>query len=134
MKLTNAIKTIREKAIFPQAFPITAHTISRNQEFAAGLYLRRGARPLQQAVGGDKNLPHKILPTSLLLRLGSDANKAESEANRIYAEFFSIAKPIHDAPIWLGADARGVFEYVIEADFYYTRPQRSTSTPKEEQK
>ncbi|MCL2752586.1 MAG: hypothetical protein FWE44_00375 [Defluviitaleaceae bacterium] len=126
----------------PPDVDVSIHTISRNREYAVGLFLRRGGAVRREAIGGAHNLSHGVLQVSLLLRLGRDAGLAEGWANDIYGVIASMGaggrmpplqvfagageqtsvqcvRMVYDAPVWLGADARGVFEYVIDVDFYY---------------
>ncbi|MCL2575131.1 MAG: hypothetical protein FWE33_01735 [Defluviitaleaceae bacterium] len=103
------------------------HEIAKNREIAGGIYPRRGSRNRQENVGGKQNRAYDVTAVSVLLRLGRDGAIAEKMSKDFYEAMagknFTLedksgfVKVIYDNPIWLGADSRGVFEYVIDVDF-----------------
>lgn len=101
---------------------ITTHTISRNHQRALGIYPRRGATPYDPGVGCHRFV--RVLPVTLLLRWGRNGAEAERAARELHnaierAEVEQgIVAPVNDAPVWVGADERGVFEYTMDVDFY----------------
>jgi len=87
-----------------------------------GIFPRRGARAYDPDVGHHRFV--RVLPVTLLLRWGRNGAEAEKAAGELYeaierAEVVrGIVAPVNDAPVWLGADERGVFEYTVDVDFY----------------
>jgi hypothetical protein len=98
---------------------ISLHTVARNNEFALGIYNRRGNRQKQEMLGGEGNRAHGALPVTILLRWGRDGVAAEAKAEEVYACLIEMGGIfiVSDGPVWLGADARGVFEYAVDIDF-----------------
>ena len=103
---------------------ITAHAIGRNRERAVGVFPREGRAARQTAIGGIGNRSFDTVRVTLLLRWGRDGGVAEAKAAEIYGiiaerdEDFGFVRAISDAPVWLGMDERGVYEYVIDFDVY----------------
>ncbi|MDR2167540.1 MAG: minor capsid protein [Clostridiales bacterium] len=107
---------------------IQLHSISRNREETLGIYPRRGNRAKREIIGADSNRAYEICSVTLLLRLGRDGVQAEDKAAQLYKalsratfEFDGrkgFVMAAYDAPVWLGMDSRGVFEYAVDLDFY----------------
>jgi hypothetical protein len=111
---------------------VSLHSVSRNRDEALGIYPRRGTRPRQEIIGCG-NRAYEISAITLLLRWGRDGVAAEEKAAEIYSLLTGQAggqkhfeyngrkgfiMAVFDAPVWLGMDSRGVFEYAIDIDFY----------------
>jgi len=104
---------------------LSFHEISRNCEEALGLYPRRGMRARRKLVGGICNRAYELYCVTLLLRWGRDGLRAEAKAKEIYDVLANckfdggFVSAVYAAPVWLGADGRGVFEYALDFDFYF---------------
>jgi len=105
---------------------VSLHEINRNREEALGLYPRRGSRVRREVVGICGNRAYEVLAVTLLLRWGRDGEAAEIQAYEIYKALAGLkfdggfVRAVFDAPVWLGADGRGVFEWVLDFDFYWS--------------
>ena len=106
---------------------VSVHRISRNLEEALGIYPRRGNRARVGAVGGEGLRGFGSFAATMLLRWGRDGVRAEEKAFEIYQKLSELkfdggfVVAVNDAPVWLGADSRGVFEYVFDFDFYFNK-------------
>ena len=102
---------------------ISAHSLGRNRERGFGLFPRGRGFKKTGAVGGFMGF--EVLRLTALLRWGRDGGVAEVKAREIY-DLLADCKlqggfvmAVHDGPVWLGMDGRGVFEYVVDFDVYY---------------
>ncbi|MCL2619857.1 MAG: minor capsid protein [Defluviitaleaceae bacterium] len=101
---------------------VSVHTINRNFQHTLGVYPRRGGTPYNPDVGIYK--AYDFVPVTLLLRWGRNGAEAEGVAGKLYSALedavltWGIVVPANNAPVWLGADQRGVFEYSIDVNFY----------------
>jgi len=104
---------------------VSLHSVARNRDEALGVYLRRGGRSRVEVLGVQDNRAFEVLCVSFLLRWGRDGVRAEEKAREIYDALVGLSfdggfvKAVYDAPVWLGADGRGVFECVLDFDFYW---------------
>lgn len=118
MNLTSIAKLLENMA----DCEITIHTINRNFQKTLGVYPRRGATPYSPEIGDLQGFD--LMPVTLILRWGRNGVEAEEMAKKLYIslENASLERGIlihtNNAPIWLGADERGVFEYALDVDFF----------------
>ena len=109
---------------------MTAHMIGRNRERAIGVFPREGRAARETAIGGIENRSFEVTRVTLLLRWGRDGCAAEAKAAEIYAalaerdEDFGFVRAVNAAPVWLGMDERGIYEYVIDFDVYVKKEVR----------
>ena len=103
---------------------ITGYKIERNRERTVAIFPREGRAARETAVGGIGNRSFYMLRVTLLIRWGRDGAAAEAKAAQIYAAVaehdanFGFVRAVNDAPVWVGMDERGVYEYVVDVDFY----------------
>ena len=103
---------------------LSAHNINRNRERAVGLFPRGRGVSKVGAIGGQVNSGYSVARLTMLIRWGREGIVAENAAWEIYRAVaernfdggFVIAAK--EAPVWLGMDDRGVFEYVVDFDAY----------------
>ena len=80
-------------------------------------------------VGGMAYTGHTFRPLSMVIRGGTNAVEAEKWAREIHEavrmriviinDTDGFLQTVYDAPIPLGTDEKGVYEYSIGMDFYY---------------
>lgn len=95
------------------------------------LYLRTNAGSNNIAIGGIEATGYRQEPLKLLIRWGKNGAEAEDKAREIYdilqTHVFEIdglgcyIQALHNIPVPMGADDKGVYEYVIDFEFYYKR-------------
>jgi len=109
---------------------ITVHMILRNRErtvavFPSEVRLQRGP-----AIGGDENRSYERVRADLLVRWGRDGDRAEAKAWEAYRalaqrqEDFGFIRCLHGAPVWMGMDERGVYEYLVDFEIYVMKEER----------
>lgn len=105
--------------------------INGNDKQCIGVYSTHGpARPIP--VGGLKNRSYDTRAISILIHWGSDAVQAEAKAQGIYDALYGQTSVIgghqvvmfdmrSDAPVSVGTDEKGIYEYVINFVIYYRK-------------
>lgn len=105
--------------------------ISGNDKQCIGIYPTQGpTRPVP--VGGLKNQTYGTKGVSILVHWGNNAGKAEAKAQEIYDLLYGqtaviAGQPVvlfdmrTDAPVSVGTDERGVYEYVINFVIYFRK-------------
>lgn len=98
-----------------------------------GIYHLNRSRPKREVIGGDENSSYRIKSVSFLVHWNKSAEKTEREADILYAAINNIrdatadgkkilfTKMLSDAPVDIGTDDNGIYEMVVEVDFYYER-------------
>lgn len=98
-----------------------------------GIYNLSARRQRHNTVGGSENRSYQIKPVSMLIHWNKSTSDTEEASARIYEAVSSIrnvevnGKRIlftemqTDISVDVGTDDNGVYEMVIEADFYYER-------------
>ena len=95
------------------------------------LYDTTGASS-RMAVGGLSNTGYAIKPVSILVHWGKSASAAEQKAKEVYDALFGQSASIggkrvimfhmpQSAPISVGVDSEGIYEFVIETHIFYER-------------
>lgn len=104
------------------------HKLDRSAEKGLCLYLRKTGRKHQPALNGTGGRSFRRMGLSLLVRGGRQGAAAEKHAFRIYrlieeaeAAQGRFWQMVYDAPVALGTDERGVYEYSIDFDLYYEK-------------
>lgn len=100
-----------------------------------GVYQRQGYTNDVLIGLGNNPMSYKILPISILIHYNKNAKETEIFANKIYSDLFNLVAnnsdiriddfkinfiKLYQAPIDVGTDDNGVYERVIELDFYYS--------------
>lgn len=108
--------------------------LDNKQEKSLGVYnlARRGAPVM--ALGGQSCSSYDVKDVSLLLHWNKNARETEEAAHKLWNRIFGAAhvdvpsgshiqyiRPLVPAPIAIGTDEGGVYEYVIEIDIYFRR-------------
>ena len=98
------------------------------REMALCLFARRRGSLQRHAVSGEAG--YAVMPLSLAIRGGDEHDLAEAFANGLYAAIGSsrfelsgvscFIKKIHAAPLALGTDRRGIYEFSVDFDLYYS--------------
>lgn len=98
-----------------------------------GVYNLRRSRPPNIPCGGLENSSYGVKAVSLLVHWNKSQRETEKTAHTLWKELYSAKdKQIngtrilfimmsHDEPISVDTDESGVYEYVIECEFYYER-------------
>ena len=116
------------KSTFGWTDSISIGKIDNDQEKAICFYNSKRTLSYQGVIGGKNNRTTNIKPITILLRYTKNQDTAENMAYLIY-EFFNertffinerriFTQMIYDGPINLGTDAKNVYEYSIELNFY----------------
>ncbi|KJJ66555.1 minor capsid protein [Clostridium sp. FS41] len=105
--------------------------INGNDKQCIGVYPTQGpSRGIP--VGGLKNKSYDTKAVSILVHWGMDAVQAESKAQEIYDALYGQTGVISgwqvvmfdmrtDAPVSVGTDEKGIYEYVINFVIYYRK-------------
>ena len=105
-----------------------AGKMEARRERALCLFARRRGILARHAVSGEAG--YAVMPLSLAIRGGDEHDEAEGFANSLYAALDSarfellgascFVKKIHAAPLALGTDRRGIYEFSVDFDLYYS--------------
>ncbi|MCL2353221.1 MAG: minor capsid protein [Defluviitaleaceae bacterium] len=109
---------------------ISLHTILNNLSKTAALYIRQGRGRATHPMAGAGMAGYDMLPATILLRCGTDADEAEEAANSTYKAlcrfnfestkgYRGFVMATSQGAVPLGKDQRGVFEYTIDLDVFY---------------
>lgn len=105
--------------------------INGNDKQCIGVYSTQGpVRPIP--IGGLKNRSYDTKAVSILVHWGADAVQAEVKAQEIYDALYGQTATIDgsqvvmfdmrsDAPVSVGTDEKGIYEYVINFVIYYRK-------------
>lgn len=98
-----------------------------------GVYNLKRSRPPNIPAGGLKNSSYGIKSVSLLVHWNKSQREAERAAQLLWNKLYDVRNEeinenrilfillSSDEPIPVDTDDNGVYEYVIECDFYYER-------------
>ncbi len=98
-----------------------------------GVYNLKRSRAKREVIGGDENSSYRVKPISFLVHWDKSMEKAEKAADALYGAVRDIrnvtvngkrilfTKMLTDEPVDVGTDDNGIYEMVVEADFYYER-------------
>lgn len=107
--------------------------LDAKQDKSIGVYPRPGRGQPVMALGGRNCSSYDIKRISLLIHWNRSVGESEAAANKLYDEllnetslmignthiqFLILQVP---EPVNVGTDDKGIYEYVIELDFYYRR-------------
>lgn len=101
---------------------IGLHEIARNRDIALAIYHRRGSVPRQDFIG-ERGRAYEVLGVTMLIRHGRDGVASKRRADELYKALEGLritdgfVRLKYAEPVWLGADGRGVFEWVVDFDF-----------------
>ncbi|MCQ4833049.1 minor capsid protein [Hungatella sp. SL.1.14] len=108
--------------------------INGNDKQCIGVYLTQGpVRPVP--IGGLANRTYDTRAVSILVHWGNDAVQAEAKAQELYDALYGQTATIAgcpavmfdmrtDAPVGVGTDEKGIYEYVINFVIYYRKKER----------
>ncbi len=103
-----------------------------------GIYNRKADGPAQVALGGLSCTSYGVKRISLLVHWNKDVSESEETAQKLYQRILQEADLMLGdteirflvlqvpAPIDVGTDDTGVYEYVIWVDFVYQREEDET--------
>lgn len=128
--------TLAEIRDWLKTFDVSEHyyigRLDNKQEKSLGVYSRRRSGPPVMALGGLSS--YDVKAVSLLLHWNQNAWETEDAALRLWNCLFGAAhvdvpsgahiqyvQPNVPEPVAVGTDEGGVYEYVIELNFYCTR-------------
>lgn len=98
-----------------------------------GVYNLKKSRAKREVIGGDTNSSYAVKPVSLLVHWDKSTERTENAANALYEAVGGIrnvtvngkrilfTRLLTDYPADVGTDDNGIYEMVVEADFYYER-------------
>lgn len=105
--------------------------INGNDKQCIGIYPTQGpVRPIP--IGGLANRTYDTRAVSILIHWGNDAVQAEAKAQELYDALYGQTAMIAgcpvvmfdmrtDAPVSVGTDEKGIYEYVINFVIYYRK-------------
>lgn len=120
--------------------------LDNKMDQSIGVYSRADRKSPVIAVGGWSNSSYDIKAISLLVHWNRKKTETEAAAITLFENLKSppaeiggypiqYLRLLHQEPIDVGTDAKGVFEYVIECDIYYSKtriPEETVSGESEE--
>lgn len=98
-----------------------------------GIYNLDKNMPYNPLIGGDEGRTHSIKTVSFLVHWTNKPSETETMASKLYEALRAIGNvevnekkikfimPLSDAPIDVGTNDSGIFEYVIQTAIYYER-------------
>lgn len=101
--------------------------------YSIGVYNLSSRHQRQNTVGGSENSSYRVKPVSMLVHWNKSTSDTEEASMRIYEAVSNVrnvevnnkrilfAEMLTDIPVDVGTDDNGIYEMVIEADFYYER-------------
>lgn len=107
--------------------------IDGNKDTCIGIYGRPAPDLIKPVIGGMENRSYTMKAVTALVHWGKNANLAEQKAQEVYvaligrSNFTVGGKRVimvdmrTPEPVAVGTDEQGVYEYVIDAYFYYER-------------
>lgn len=103
------------------------------KERCIGVYNLKRSRNRRETIGGDANSSYRVKQVSFLVHWDKSTERTEVAADALYEAVKNIrkmkansknilfTKMLTDEPVDVGTDDNGVYEIVIEAEFYYER-------------
>lgn len=100
-----------------------------------GVYNLKRSRPPNIPAGGLKNSSYGIKSISLLVHWNKSQREAERAAQLLWNKLYCVRNEeingnrilfvmlLLDEPVSVDTDENGIYEYVIECDFYYERKE-----------
>lgn len=108
--------------------------LENKKEKSLGVYDRARSGAPVMALGGIQNSSYDIKAVSLLLHWNKNARETEGAAQALWDSLFGTAhvdvpsgahiqfiQPAVPAPVAVGTDDGGIYEYVIEINIYFRR-------------
>lgn len=107
--------------------------LDNKKDKSIGVYNLNRQRPLQTAVGGLNNSSYRIKSVSILVHWNKSVRDTEETSEQLYNMLrdtnnkiindtkLLFTKMQVDGPVDVGTDDKGIFEMVIELDFFYER-------------
>ena len=109
--------------------------LQNKKEKCIGVYNLSGSREKRETIGGDQNSSYRVKLVSLLVHWDKSAERTEIVADRLHEAVGRIrdadmsgkrvlfTRLLTDNPVDVGTDDNGIYEMVIEAEFYYERQE-----------
>ena len=130
MTLSDVVSWV--KANTPVGDGISAGRINGNKDRYIGVYNRRTTGKQRICIGGATNTQYQRKDISILVHWTTSPTAAEAKAQKIYKLLYGrsgivmgktavISVDPGAAPVPVGADERGIAEYVIEATIWHER-------------
>ena len=107
--------------------------LDNKKDKSIGVYNLNRQRPPQTAVGGLNNSSYRVKSVSILVHWNTSVRDTEKAAEQLYNMLrdtnnkiindtkLLFTKMQVDGPVDVGTDDKGIFEMVIELDFFYER-------------
>lgn len=107
--------------------------LDNKNDRSIGVYQRKTNIPPRIAIGGLENTSYEIKPVSILIHWNTNARETEECAYSLFQELLKqnnavinnhkirYIKLLNSEPVDVGTDDKGIYERVIELDFYYER-------------
>lgn len=103
------------------------------KEQCIGVYNLKQARGRRETIGGDVNSSYRVKRVSFLVHWNKSTEHTEKAADVLFEAVKSLreytvngktilfTRLLTDEPVDVGTDANGIYEMVVEAEFYYER-------------
>lgn len=103
------------------------------KERCIGVYNLKRPQPKRETIGGDANSSYRVKQVSFLVHWDKSIERTEKAADTLYEAVKGIrgeavngrnilfTRMLTDEPVDVGTDDSGIYEMVIEAEFYYER-------------
>lgn len=103
------------------------------KERCIGVYNLKRSQPKRETIGGDANSSYRVKQVSFLVHWDKSIERTEKAADTLYEAVKGIrgeavnsrnilfTRMLTDNPVDVGTDDSGIYEMVIEAEFYYER-------------
>lgn len=107
--------------------------IDGSKDTCIGIYGRPTPDRVKPTIGGMENRSYALKAVSILVHWGKNANLAEQKAQEVYVALIGrsnfkvgntrivMVDMRNCEPVAIGTDENGVYEYVIDAYFFYER-------------
>lgn len=98
-----------------------------------GVYHLNRSKAKREVIGGDKNSSYRVKQVSFLVHWDKSTERTEKAADALYQAVCGIrnvtvngkrilfTKMLTDEPVGVDTDDNGIYEMVVEAEFYYER-------------
>ena len=107
-------------------------TIDGNMEKCLGVYLQKRSGPARICLGGPSQTKTDELQTAILVHWGKSSVQAEAKACEVWQLFYGLTDTIMGgtqvycadpgaAPVPVGRDEKGIFEYVVNVRLTYEK-------------
>lgn len=103
------------------------------KEKCIGVYNLDRAQPKRETIGGDENSSYRVKQVSFLVHWDKSTEHTEQASDSLFEAVKGIRKVtvngkkilftrmLTDNPVDVGTDDNGIYEMVVEAEFYYER-------------